>query len=157
MNTTNEKNDPSKEDIIEAGRIFEKIIFGWDNPFEKSNINNDKENENIENKDEITEAENEVKLLKLIDAFKILNSNNYENDIDGFKKIIESKNLKKKEIDGELLKYIKVLGFNLDDCFNNYNSYKIYVIDCSRKSKTIYYIYYRSDNHNFKPPQKLKK
>ena len=39
MNTTNEKNDPSKEDIIEAGRIFEKIIFGWDNPFEKSNIN----------------------------------------------------------------------------------------------------------------------
>ena len=65
---------------------MEKIIFGWDNPYEKSNINNDEENENIENEDEITEAENEVKLLKLIDAFKIFNSNNYENNIDEFKR-----------------------------------------------------------------------
>lgn len=142
FNTTFESFEGKIPDI-EAGRILENILFGF--PLKKNAQSSNKDNKN-KNSDI-----DKINFLNLRKGLKILNSKIYENDIATFKEIINNeKELEEKDMDEELLKYIKNVGFDLNDYFKNHEGYEKYIIDCSRGGPKKYYIFYRPDNHNFK-------
>ena len=138
MNTTIESINENKN-IKEAGRLFEKVLFSWKNPYEKTKKNKNE----VDNK----------KIINLNKALKLLNYKIFDNDIENFQKEFYSDTKINKEcIDDNLLIYIEKLGFNLEhflkkrnnDCYNKYS------IDCSRSGVKLYYLLYIPDNHNYK-------
>ena len=146
FNTTIEAIGDEYPDIPEAGKILENIIFNLDNPFEKSAEIYEQNPGKVINSDCPV-----LRLLNLQKALKILNVRTYDNDILTFKNIINNrKEIEKNEMDDGLLHYIDSTGFDLDNYFENNNNYKYYIIDCTKKRQKIYYLLYRSDNHNNK-------
>lgn len=135
--------------IVEAGRYFEKIVFGWENPFEtKKKAKSSKFKSKNKNN-----TKKYSKYLNIEKSLKLLNPSFYSKTLDEFKKeFYEKKNIKKdiiNEFDKELLEYLNSIGFNLSHYFENKNEYKYYKINCLREGDTVYSIEYRSDNHNY--------
>ena len=142
------ETDNDEPDILEAGRLFEKIVFGWSNDYKKKR----KEKSLSKHKDLKNEKdEKNSKILNIQKALKILNSNIYECSIYEFKnKLYDNEDLKMEEFDEELLKYLKGIDFDINDYYENKEVYQPYTIDCSRKSTIPYSITYKGDIHNFK-------
>ena len=119
-------------------RLFEKLIFDFENT-----INENKNSENdIKN-------EEKINIIGLIKAFKILDPAIYNNNISEFKKIFNSKSLKKSEMNSDLLSYLDKIGFNIDDYFDS-NQYDNYHINCMKSSNDIHFFNYTPSIHNYK-------
>ena len=138
----NENEDPN---IIEGGRLFEKIFFNWDNNYIKNRTKSAKKKQGNN-----AEEEDSIRFLNIKRALKILDSNTYNSNIDDFQKYFESDEENKFEtMDKDLKDYIEKIKFDLKDYYKNTNSYKSYRIVCSRKGINPYFIEYISDNHNY--------
>ena len=93
-------------DIIEAGRLFEKVVFNWENIYEKANRSQSK------NKKNCYKNNRNSKILNVEISLKLLNPIIYEKNIQLFKnKLFNDKNVKEKEIDKIFLDYIKNIKF----------------------------------------------
>ena len=143
---TIEKEDEDP-DIIEAGRFFEQIVFGWTNSNDVNDtINKRKSLDNIHNKNK----EN-VKVLNIKKSLKLLNAITYNNTINGFqKKFYDNKDFKIEDLDDTLLEYLKKINFDINKFYENSEIYEPFTIDCTRKSSSSFSIVYKSDSHNFK-------
>ena len=124
--------------LVEAGRLFEKLIFDFENII----------NENKNSKNDIKNEE-KINIIGLIKAFKILDPAIYNNNISEFKKIFHSKSLKKSEMNSDLLSYLDKIGFNIDDYFGS-NQYDNYHINCMKSSNDIHFVNYTPSIHNYK-------
>ena len=127
----------NQTDDIEAGRIFEELLFNWANPDNKEAKKNKKEKNN-----------NYSKIIDLGKSLKILNPDFYEQNIDEFKKNFYNDNIDPNNLNLALKEYIKSLGFDLEKYLSNKNSFLEFTIDCARIGDYSYSILYKSDNHS---------
>ena len=127
----------NQTDDIDAGRIFEELLFNWANPDTK---------EAKKTKNEINK--NYSKIIDLGKSLKLLNPDFYEQNIDEFKNNFYNDNIDPNNLNLALKEYIKSLGFDLEKYLNNKDSFSEFTIDCARIGDYGYSILYKSDNHS---------
>ena len=145
MRTTieNEKDD---SDIIESGRFFEEIVFNLENNYARKRVKSTKHKKGIKEEEE----KDWIRYLNIKKTLKILDSNSYNKNINDFKKYCGAEKEKEFEsMDEDLKEYLKKINFDIDNYYQNKQSYENYKIICSRKGVTGYFIEYISDNHNY--------
>lgn len=121
---------------IEAGFIFEKLVFGWGDEKE--------ENKNYYKNNELLKSKKfDIKI-----ALKVLNPNTYNNNINKVRNILYN-HQKEEDINIILQNYLIKLGLDTNDelqKFINLNN-KVY-INAQRGYAKEYYIEYSDNNHN---------
>ena len=140
---------------IEAGKMFEEVIFDWD--YEKKSNKKRTKSHNKKRDEKITYNEENYKMMGLEKALKILNSNFYEKSINEFRNDLNNnKYYDKNDISDTLKEYVESIGFDLENFLNNKNLYKIYTINCARNGPSSYSILYNSDDHSYLTDKYLK-
>ena len=140
------KDSIKSDDIFEAGRIFEEIVFNWENEDlkNKKRINTSKK---LKKKEKFHEYNS--KIIGIDKALKLLNMNFYDKTLQKFKEDFYSdEKINKNDLNEELKEYIKNIGFNLDIYLENEIEYSKYKINCARNEGLGYNIFYESDNHS---------
>ena len=130
-----------KEDTIktECGRLFELLMFNWENPFVKKRAKSAK-----------NEREEYSKILNIKKALKLLDPNTYNKNINEFQEYFyNNEENEESNMNEELKKYLKKINFDINDYKKNKINYSKYKINVSRNVECDYSIEYISDNHNY--------